>query len=223
VKRTVCIRLQLTPDQDAILSASCACFNAVAELGWERREKNGIALHQATYANLRKAHPDLPSHLVISARMKATEALRSAFSLQKKGKKVSAPHWDRRMVRYDARSFRIEKDKGVVGLATVAGRIKLPLRRTVRPRNGSIRPAASLQQTCCAARLVGGCTPSLTLSRLNSFRPVASSRLTSASTDQPSHPPPNSLGRENGRRLNLGISGSSANSNPKARNRPNGS
>jgi hypothetical protein len=58
--------------------------------------------------------------------MKATEALRSAFSLQKKGKKVSAPHWDRGMVRYDARSFRIEKDKGVVGLATVAGRIKLP-------------------------------------------------------------------------------------------------
>jgi putative transposase len=120
----------LTPDQDAILSAtlsaSCACFNAVAGLGWERREKNGIALHQATYANLRKAHPDLPSQLVISARMKATEALRSAFSLQKKGKKVSAPHWDRGMVRYDARSFRIEKDKGVIGLATVAGRIKLP-------------------------------------------------------------------------------------------------
>jgi putative transposase len=84
VKRTVCVRLQLTPDQDAILSAtlsaSCACFNAVAALGWERSEKNAIALHQATYANLRKAHPDLPSQLVISTRMKATEALRSAFS-----------------------------------------------------------------------------------------------------------------------------------------------
>jgi IS605 OrfB family transposase len=30
------------------------------------------------------------------------------------------------MVRYDARSFRVEKDKGLVGLATVSGRIKLP-------------------------------------------------------------------------------------------------
>jgi hypothetical protein len=59
--------------------------------------------------------------------MKATEALRSAFSLQKKGKKVSAPHWDRGMVRYDARSFRIEKDKGVVGLATVRRSYKTAL------------------------------------------------------------------------------------------------
>jgi hypothetical protein len=50
--------------------------------------------------------------------MKATEALRSAFALQKKGKKVSAPHWQRGMVRYDARSFRFEKERGVVGLAT---------------------------------------------------------------------------------------------------------
>jgi putative transposase len=127
---TVCIRLQLTAEQDAILSAtlsaSCACFNAVAVLGWERREKNGVALHQATYGDLRKADPDLPSQLVISSRMKATETLRSAFALQKKGKKVSAPHWERGMVRYDARSFRFEKERGVVGLATVAGRIKFP-------------------------------------------------------------------------------------------------
>ena len=130
MQRTVCIRLQLAAEQDAILSAtlsaSCACFNAVAVLGRERRENNGVALHQATYGDLRKAHPDLPSQLVISSRMKATEALRSAFALQKKGKKVSAPHWQRGMVRYDARSFRFEKERGVVGLATVAGRIKFP-------------------------------------------------------------------------------------------------
>jgi len=68
---------------------------------------------------------------MISARMKATEALRSAFALQKKkGRKVSAPYWERGMVRYDARSFSVDMDKGAdkgtVGLATVAGRIKLP-------------------------------------------------------------------------------------------------
>jgi putative transposase len=97
----------------ATLSASCACFNAVAVLGWERREKNGVALRQATYGDLRKAHPDLPSQLVISSRMKATEALRSAFALQKKGKKVSAPHWQRGMVHYDARSFRFEKERAL--------------------------------------------------------------------------------------------------------------
>jgi hypothetical protein len=68
MQRTVCIRLQLTAEQDAILSAtlsaSCACFNAVAALGWERRENNGVALHQATYGDLRKAHPDLRSQNV---------------------------------------------------------------------------------------------------------------------------------------------------------------
>jgi putative transposase len=89
-------------------------------------KRQGVALHQATYGDLRKAHPDLPSQLVISSRMKATEALRSAFALQKKGKKVSAPHWQRGKVRYDARSFRFEKERGVVGLTTAAGRIKFP-------------------------------------------------------------------------------------------------
>jgi putative transposase len=129
MQRTVCVRLQLTPERDAILSAtlsaSCACINAVAPLGWQRREKNGVTLHHATDDDMRKAHPDLPSQLVISARMKATEALRSAFALQRKGKKVSAPHWERGMVRYDAPSFRVEKE-GIVGLSTTAGRIKLP-------------------------------------------------------------------------------------------------
>jgi putative transposase len=130
MQRTVCIRLQVTAEQDEVLtrtlSASRECFNAVAALGWERSEKNGVTLHQLTYAKLRKAHPDLPSQLVISARMKATEALKSAFALQKKKKKVSAPHWDRGIVRYDARSFRVELGAGLVGLSTVAGRTKFP-------------------------------------------------------------------------------------------------
>jgi putative transposase len=131
MNRTLCIRLQVTAEQDAILSATLSasrdCFNAVAALGWKRHEKNGITLHHATYGGLRKAHPNLPSQLVVSARMKATEALKSAFALQKKGKKVSAPHWERGTARYDARSFRVEREKGVVGLSTVAGRLKLPL------------------------------------------------------------------------------------------------
>ena len=142
---------------DATLSASRSCFNAVAALGWERREKNGVVLHRATYTDLRKAYPELPSQLVISARMKATEALRSAFALQKRGKNVSGPHGERGMARYDARSFRVEMDKGIVGLATVAGRINCPLRRTVRLRGGSSAPPVSLPQTCCTARPVGGC------------------------------------------------------------------
>lgn len=130
MQRTVCIRLTTTPHEDALLAETLAasrdCFNTVAEHGWAQGEKNGVALHQATYYPLRAKHPALPSQLVISARMKATEALKSAFALRKKGKKVSAPTTERGCVRYDARTYRMEVAGGVVGLSTVAGRIKFP-------------------------------------------------------------------------------------------------
>lgn len=132
MQRTICLRLNATPEQDAALTATLAasrdCFNAVAAWGWERREKNGVTLHKATYYNLRATHPDLPSQLVVSARMKATEALKSAFALAKNGRTVTAPRTERGCVRYDQRSYRMEPGKGVVGLSTTAGRIKLPYR-----------------------------------------------------------------------------------------------
>jgi putative transposase len=130
MRRTISLRLDANGEQDAILAAtlaaSRACFNAVAAHGWENNEKNGVELHRATYHTLRDQHPTLPSQLVISARMKATEALRSAFVLRRNGKKVSAPHAVRGSVRYDARSHRMEPDAGMVGLSTTAGRIKFP-------------------------------------------------------------------------------------------------
>jgi hypothetical protein len=55
-----------------------------------------VSLHQATYADLRKAYPDLPSQPAISARMKATQARRSAFALRKKASLGSA--WQRGVV-----------------------------------------------------------------------------------------------------------------------------
>jgi putative transposase len=130
MQRTIRLKLKTTAEQDAILAdtaeQSRACFNAVAEHGWPTREKNGVTLHNATYYALRAAHPTLPSQLVISARTKATEALRSAIALEKKGETVSVPTARNSTIRYDARSYRMEV--AVVGLSTVAGRIKLPFR-----------------------------------------------------------------------------------------------
>jgi putative transposase len=81
MQRTISIRIETTPEQDAILLRTLAdcrdCFNAVAEFGWENRVWNGVTLHKATYYDLRAAHPSLPSQLVISSRMKATEAVKS--------------------------------------------------------------------------------------------------------------------------------------------------
>jgi putative transposase len=130
MQRAICIRLATLPEQDEVLTETLIrsrdCFNAVAAFGWEHREKNGVTLHRATYYDLRAEHPTMPSQLVISARMKATEAVRSAIVLEKAGRKVSAPKTERGSVRYDARTYRMEPENSIVGLSTVAGRIKVP-------------------------------------------------------------------------------------------------
>jgi len=62
------------------LAESTACFNAVAAYGWAHEQRNGVELHKATYYPLRVEHPTLPSQLVISARTRATEAVKSALT-----------------------------------------------------------------------------------------------------------------------------------------------
>ncbi|MBN4005876.1 hypothetical protein [Nostoc sp. LPT] len=81
-------------------------FNAVCKYGWENNLANGVELHKATYYDHR-AITGLPSQLVCAARVKATEALKSVYSLKKKGKTVSCPTSKRCPIRYDARSYTI--------------------------------------------------------------------------------------------------------------------
>ncbi len=134
----------LTTEQDAILAltllASLACY-AIAALGCERREKIGRAA-SGDIGRAAQSAPDLPSPLVISTRMKATQ-VRSVFALRKKAGKVSAPHWQPSRVRYDASS----------GLATVAGRMKWPF-TALRQAHRWLDHADGFAQTCCEARLV---------------------------------------------------------------------
>jgi len=145
VQRTIRLPLLLTDEQQAVLLETVQqyteCFNAVAAYGWEQGEKNSVELHKATYYPLREAHPYLPSQLVISARVKATEALKSAFTWKVKKerefpkkvaralardkpaptfKPVRCPHSDISSIRYDQRSYAFHGDH--VSLATVAGR-----------------------------------------------------------------------------------------------------
>lgn len=113
----------------------------MAAYGWIHEEKNGVALHDATYYPLREAHPQLPSQLVVSARTKATEAVKSAFTWKAKRvkefpkkvakalargksapifKPVRCPQSNLSAIRYDQRSYTFHGD--YVSLATVAGR-----------------------------------------------------------------------------------------------------
>jgi len=84
------IRLQLQPNDQATQSLSQTIeqytwsFNDVCKQGWENNLFNGVELHKATYYEHR-ATTKLPSQLVCAARVKGTEALKSAKALKKKG------------------------------------------------------------------------------------------------------------------------------------------
>ena len=52
-------------------------------LGWQQNEKNGIELHRALYYPLKADYPELVSDLHVQARVKATEAIKSALTLHK--------------------------------------------------------------------------------------------------------------------------------------------
>jgi putative transposase len=127
MRATLRLKLQTDPTMDAVLHEtlrqSTACFNAVCRYGWNHNQRHGVPLHHATYRSHRAEYPHLPSQLVISARMKATEALKSVAERKKQGKKVSCPQAELCPVRYDARSYGVKWTAGRASLATVEGRL----------------------------------------------------------------------------------------------------
>jgi len=128
MQRTIRVRLKPAPDQRRILLEtlveSTACFNAVAAYGWMHQERNGVELHKATYYPLRAEHPKLPAQLIVSARTRATEAVKSALTRARQGRKTGCPAGRMVPIRYDARSYRLLD--GSASLASVNGRQVVP-------------------------------------------------------------------------------------------------
>jgi predicted transposase len=85
MQRTIRIRLQPSPVQaGALTETSCqftSAFNQALRLGWQAGISNATKLHYLTYYPLKTDHPTLVSDLINQARVKAAEALRSAFAL----------------------------------------------------------------------------------------------------------------------------------------------
>lgn len=127
------IRLRLRPDatQADLLTRTIAAytwsFNAVAQYGWDAGIANGVELHKATYFDHR-ARTGLPAQLTCAARVKATEALKSAKALIKKGKKVGLPQSEHCAIRYDVRSYSIWFERNEVSLLALEGRVRLPFK-----------------------------------------------------------------------------------------------
>jgi putative transposase len=124
VHRTVRLRLKPTNEQRATLvetmQESTVCFNAVAAYGWKHEQRNSVELHKATYYSLRAEHPTLPSQLVISSRIRAGEAINSALTRKKQGRRTSCPNGTMVPIRYDARSYKLTA--GAASLASIHGR-----------------------------------------------------------------------------------------------------
>jgi IS605 OrfB family transposase len=146
------VQLNPTPEQAQILKETLeqhtACFNAVAHEGFTTGCSNGVELHKRTYYPLRAKFPDLPAQLVCASRVKATEAVKSALTWQKKieqtypkkvakarkqgkeppkFKSVRCPHSAMACMRYDQRSSWVKWVSMTCSLATVVGRIELPI------------------------------------------------------------------------------------------------
>lgn len=143
LQRTIRIKLKPTPEQAVLLQQTMqeytACFNEVCQLADAEKISNGVELHRLTYANHR-ATTHLPSQLICSARVKATEAIKSMIARRKKqvqkyqqrlkeakkrGKPVKplklakTPRSKLCAIRYDARSFRFDRGARRVSLVHV--------------------------------------------------------------------------------------------------------
>lgn len=86
--RTIRVRLQTTLEQAHALHETMrqltVAFNLVCRYGFEQAEKNGVALHDATYYETKALYPGLVSDLLIQARTKATEVVKGALMWKKK-------------------------------------------------------------------------------------------------------------------------------------------
>jgi putative transposase len=154
--RTVRIQLHPTPEQAEALQDTLAqftrAFNQVCAYGWQHREKNGVKLHHAMYYETKAACPGLVSDHLIQARVKATEALKSAFTWQKKHeahyqrkvakakkkgkepptfKSVKMPQSTLCPVRYNVHTYSLHWDRQSVRLSSCAGKLTIPF--TVPP------------------------------------------------------------------------------------------
>jgi IS605 OrfB family transposase len=115
-----CSESEFLPTIKAFMDA----FNYVCKVGFESKDTNGVSLHHKTYKECRKT---LPSQLSISARMKATETLKSVQEIIRKGKKASLPQSKQTSIRYDVNSYSLWLNKQIVSISTIAGRKKFSL------------------------------------------------------------------------------------------------
>ena len=92
----------------------------VLDYGFSAKTFNKNKLNRATYEDVRKKMPTLPSALVQTARDAASESLKQT-DLEKEIRRKSLT------IRYDRRTFRFYPDTHTISLTTVHGRLVFPI------------------------------------------------------------------------------------------------
>lgn len=126
MQRTIRIQLHPSPSQAGALTETSrqftSAFNQAVRLGWYEGICNATKLHYLVYYPVKTDHPTLVSDLINQARVKAAEALRSAFALRKAGRKVSLPQSVACPPRYNIHTYRVDWESQRVRISTTAGR-----------------------------------------------------------------------------------------------------
>ena len=115
--------VKLISDHDFLptFKAYTQAYNHTCKVGWDKKEFNGVSLHHLVYPELRKT---LPAQLCTSARMKATESLKSVRVRLKKNKNTSCPNSKLCSIRLDSQSHSVWFDKNEVSILTIGGRVR---------------------------------------------------------------------------------------------------
>jgi len=125
--RTAKIKLNIKVEEILpTLEAYTKAFNFVCQIGFNKKISNGIELHKLTYQETRSDF-FLPSQLACSARIKATEALKSTFTKMKHKKYGSCPKSKLCSVRLDKNSYSLFLSKSKVSILTISGRKQFKL------------------------------------------------------------------------------------------------
>ena len=133
LQRTFKLVLKPTEEQKQLLLKTLEqykfAYNYTCKIAWETETWSGVQLHKLTYCTVRN-RTSLSSQLVVSARVVATESLKSAINRKKKGLKSRCPESNNPAIRYDKRSYTLWLNREEVPLATVSGRqrfkVKIP-------------------------------------------------------------------------------------------------
>lgn len=129
MKRTIQLRLKTDEETARALAETTGlftrAFNVVCRVGWDAGVRNSVKLHRLTYLQAKGECPGLVSDLLIQARVKASETLRSAFTRKRKGRKVSCPRSASCPPRFNHHTATVNWEKGTVRLSTAQGRITL--------------------------------------------------------------------------------------------------